>query len=130
MESFDNTKGVALAAFGSEAYMWWAVNMACTLKHYSPQVPVQLIASEPILSSLKLQKLESLFDYLTTLETTDYLTESAALFPAKAKLSLPSYFAFDTTLYMDVDGAVIKDVSPLLQLPFKLVMQVNSWYRP
>ena len=121
--------GISLLAIGSEGYLWWAVNMACTVKYYSPDLPVQLIATRSIIDKIKAQQLERVFDYFTEIIEEDYL-DNGQLSPGKAKLKLPEYFIFDRTIYLDVDGCVIKDLTPLFDIPTDFATHVNGTYKP
>jgi len=123
-------KGISLLALGSEGYMWWAVNMACSVKHFSAGLPVQLIASGALIDKIKKLQLEKVFDYFTEIAEEDYLDDKGKLSPGKAKLKLTDYFIFERTIYLDVDGCVIKDLSPLFDLPTLFAAQVNGTYQP
>ncbi len=122
-------KGITLLAIGSEGYMLWAVNMACCIKHYSPQLPVQLVASRSIIDKIKACRFELVFDYFTEMVEEDY-TAQGQFSPGKAKLSLPGYFIFERTIYLDVDGCVIKDLTPLFDLPGHFIAQLEGSYKP
>jgi len=108
-------KGVALLAIGSEGYMLWAVNMACSIKYFSPDLPIQLIASADMIERVKENEYDKLFDYFTEMQRPHYEHEGR-LAPGKAKLKMYEYFIFDKTLYFDTDGLVIKDCRPLFDL--------------
>ena len=121
-------RGISLLAIGGDAYMWWAVNMACSIKYYSPDVPVQLIASRGIIDKIKAQQLEKVFDYFTEIIEDDY-TQNAAFAPGKAKLKLPEYFIFERTIYLDTDGCLIKDITPLFDAPADFGVQLSGSYK-
>ncbi len=120
-------QGVTLLSIGSEGYLMWAVNMACTIKHYSPGVAIQLITTKNIEERIKRYGFEKVFDHFTIIEETEY-TENGKLAPGKLKLALPQHFIFDRTIYFDVDGCIIKDITPLFENPGKFITHVNATY--
>ncbi|HWB62796.1 MAG TPA: hypothetical protein VG603_04735, partial [Chitinophagales bacterium] len=130
MQQTTATKGIALLCTGHETYMHWAVNMACSLKAVSPNIPIQLVGSGANLEHVRHSGFEKVFDLITPMRWEDYSDAKGSFFPAKAKLMLPGYFDFDTTLYLDVDGVAIKDINPLFEKPDALVMQLNGYYQP
>lgn len=121
-------KGISLLAIGGEGYMLWAVNLACTIRKYSPNLPIQLIASKKIIDAIKAGRLEKVFDYFTTMEEDDFTDADGKLFPAKAKLLLPEYVMFEKSLYIDVDTAVFKDLTPIFNIESDFVAQCNTVY--
>ena len=94
-------RGIVLLAMGSPAYGNLAFNMAVSLREHSPNIPIQLVYEEHAISHLG-EWHRSFFD--------------GKLFPANAKLHLYEYSAFDKNIYLDVDGLVIKDITPLFDL--------------
>lgn len=120
-------KGVTLLAIGSDAYRMWAINMACTLKYFAPDLLIQLVASAEIKQAILNNGEEKLFDYMTIMDSGHYETKGV-LAPGKAKLALPSYFLFEQTLYLDTDGIVLKDVRPVFDTDAPLVMHINDWF--
>lgn len=101
-------KGIVLLAVGNKYYAQWAYNMAVSIRYHSPDVPIQLVYSEGILHGIE----DSVFDVKTKMRLEDYFESKIA--PQRAKLSLYKYLAFDESLYLDVDGLVVKDIKPLL----------------
>jgi hypothetical protein len=122
-------KGISILAFGNEGYMLWAVNLACTIRLYSPGLPIQLIASEQIINSIKANHFESVFDYFTLMPEEDFTDKEGKLFPAKAKLKLMDYFMFEKTIYLDADTALVRDVAPLFDSDFEFSTIINLVYR-
>jgi len=118
------TKGVSILAIGSSAYGRWAVNFAVSLRYHSPDVNVQLICDEKNL--LETSHYHHLFERITKMDLLDCVNDSGDFFPAKAKLNLYKYFAYEQTAYFDVDAVVIKDVSPLFELTGDIYTDVQG----
>jgi len=100
------TKGIALLLFGNNpVYCKFAHNLIMSLRHFSPNVPIQLIYEFDAIKG---------FEYL--LEWSDTHTQiSDEIFkePAFYKLSWQHFAAFDQSIYLDVDSLIIKDIEPL-----------------
>ena len=118
------TKGVTLIAIGGYGYLKWAVNMAASLKYHSPNVAIQLICSKQLHSDAV--SLSHLFDVFTIVEDSVFNDEQGRLFPAKLKTSLYNYLAFDESIYLDVDGVVMKDITPLFDQKEDIVTDVQG----
>jgi hypothetical protein len=103
-------KGVVLLLFGNNTtYTKWAYNLILTLRHYSPDISIQLIYEE-----------ESIIGYEWILGMVDVQTKVEGIsredhlsIPAKAKLSWHEHNIFEQAIYLDVDGIIIKDIEPL-----------------
>lgn len=108
-------RGIILLAIGSPAYGNFAFNMAVSIREYSPNLPIQLIYEEHAISHLN-EWQRSFFDWLTLIDSEDSRYPDGKLFPANAKLHLYEYSAFEKNIYLDVDGLVIKDLTPLFDL--------------
>lgn len=118
------TKGVSLLAIGSSAYGAWAVNFAVSLKYHSPDVSIQLICDE--VNLVDTARHHNLFERITKIDPIDCVDAEGEFFPAKAKLNLYKYFAYDQTAYFDVDAVVIKDISPLFELNGNIYTDVQG----
>lgn len=118
------TKGVSILAIGSSAYGAWAVNFAVSLKYHSPDVSIQLICDEANL--LDTAHYHHLFNVVTKIDAIDCIDAEGEFYPAKAKLNLYKYFAYDQTAYFDVDAVIIKDVSPLFELNGNIYTDVQG----
>lgn len=105
------SRGVTLVAIGGYGYMQWAINMAVSLRYHSPAVAIQLITSQILKPNA--YAIAGLFDEVTIVSDSAFTDEQGRLFPAKLKTSLYSYLHFDETIYLDVDGVIIKDITPL-----------------
>lgn len=119
------TRGVTLIAIGDRGYFNWAVNMACSIKYHSPTVKIQLITEERFRDDSKM--FPEFFDILTVVDEEAY-TENGSLFPAKLKLKLYDHLYFDETLYFDVDGCVLKDITPLFDHEADLAGDIQGVY--
>lgn len=118
------TKGVSILAIGSSAYGAWAVNFAVSLRYHSPDVNLQLICDET--NFVDTSKYHHLFTRIDKIAIYHYQEMGGELFPAKAKLNLYKYFAYDLTAYFDVDAVIIKDVRPLFELKGNLYTDVQG----
>ena len=119
-------RGVTLIAIGGYGYLKWAVNMAVSLKYHSPDVAIQLITSEKLFLDASGKK--ELFDIITVVENQMFEDESGRLFPAKLKTQLYQLLHFDETIYLDVDGCIIKDITPLFEIKENLATDVQGVY--
>lgn len=94
---------ILLIAFGKPGYAKAAYNLAFSLKHFSPDIPITIF-HDGILDSLPEEK-KIYFDEIRHLEKAD---------PAKIKSQIYDISPFEETLYLDVDGIALKDISPLI----------------
>ena len=100
---------ITLLAIGSPAYGKFAYNLAVSIKFYN-DLPIQLIYEDSALSHLSNT---NPFDKLTKINEQD-CRKDGRLFPAKAKLAIPKYCAYDKAIYLDVDSICIKPLDSLL----------------
>jgi len=98
------TKGVSILAIGSSGYGRWAVNFAVSLKYHTPDVDIQLICDEQNL--VETSHYHHLFERVTKIDSIDTVDDNGEFFPAKAKLNLYKYFAYDKTAYSNVAGVI------------------------
>lgn len=103
-------KGILLIAVGSSpelrsGYRNWAKNMIRTIRKFSPEIPIQLLydGDQPELDC----------DYFTNV--TGLCEKPHTFEPAEIKLRLDDFTEFDATLYLDVDGCIIKPLEPLFE---------------
>ena len=123
-----NMKGVTLIAIGKYGYLQWAINMALSVKYDTPDCNIQLITSEFLKPDAEAAKANyGCFDILTVVPNEAYMDEGR-LFPAKLKTSFYDYLAFDETVYLDVDGCMIKDISPLFDIKADFASDVQAVY--
>lgn len=119
------SKGITIIAIGNIGYLRWAHNMVVSLKYNSPKVAVQLLVGEDLYDEAK--KIPY-FSIITKLPKAAYTDSSGALFPAKLKLKLYEYLYFDETIYLDVDGLMFKDVTPLFDTKANISGDIQGVY--
>jgi len=118
--------GIVLLAIGLPDYGKLALNMAISIRHFSGDLPIQLIHDSTSISGIK-DNLPSIFDVITEIDEKDCRL-NGKVYPAKAKLSLFKYAAFDRNLYLDVDGVAIKDLRPFFEAERKFYeSEVQGW---
>lgn len=105
-------KGVTLIAIGKPEYGYWAVNMAVSIKVHNPDIKIQLIYEDKTVAKC-LDRL-GIFDYTTKIKHQH--AYPAGFQPGFAKLNIYKYLKFKETIFLDVDGIVIKDLEPLFEL--------------
>lgn len=120
------TKGVTLIAIGGYGYLKWAVNQAASLKYHSPEIPIQLICSHELKADATSNS--NIFDIITVIENDKWQDEQGRLFPAKLKTSFYHLLEFEETIYFDVDGITLKDITPLFNQKADLVSDVQGVY--
>lgn len=89
--------------------------MAASIKHYAPNARIHLLHDRKATAGILLDEPygpKMLFDGHTIMDPSDY-TLDGKFAPGYAKTNLYDYMPFDHTIYLDVDGCAIKDVSPL-----------------
>lgn len=114
-------KGIVLLAVGKPSYMKFAYQQALSIKYHSPNIPIQLICEQELLSPLK-DKWKVIFDEITFIQKEDAYRPvelkgriSEQLEPGFAKLNIYKYLKYDESIYFDVDGICITDVNPLFK---------------
>lgn len=106
----DKTKGILLLAFGRKGYAYAAYNISLSIKIHSPDVHITLYTDENVASYVENF---NFCDEVKFLSEDEYKTDGK-IDPAKIKTDLYSYLPYDETLYLDVDGVVLKDIQPLI----------------
>ena len=76
-------KGVILLAFGKRGYGFMAYNLSFSIKHYSPNIPIHLIATREVLKEVTDH---SVFDSIEWLES---VPSDPGLFKAQIGRNLP-----------------------------------------
>lgn len=94
---------IVLFAFRKRGYVQQAYNLAFSLKHFSPDIPVTLF-HDGIINKFPEEK-RHVFDSIVKIENPDI---------AKFKAEIYDLSPYDETLYLDVDGIALKDISPLI----------------
>ena len=105
------TKGIVLMAFGKSGYYQMAFIMALSIKIFNPELQVCLISDGKEQSHLSGRTF--VFDTIEHMDTRDCMT-LGSIDPGKAKTRIYQYLPFDHNLYLDVDGIVLKDITPML----------------
>lgn len=98
-------KGVLLLAFGKRGYGFMAHNLSLSIKHYSPTIPIHLIATREVVKEVTDK---SVFDSIEWLEDSP---QDPGLFKAEIGRRLP----FQHTLFLDVDALCIQPLEPLFE---------------
>lgn len=105
------SKGILLIALGKH-YNKLAYNMSKSIKRFS-DIPVACITDETDVNIL------SAFDNIITPKLCDYM-EGYSFNPFFLKTRIYDLTPFDHTIYLDVDGLVLKDLTPLFNHKFKI----------
>jgi hypothetical protein len=98
-------RGVLLISIGKPAYARFAYNMAVSIKSTSPDIAIQL-ATDGNTNSID----TSIFDHVTNIPES-ICKLNGKTYPALTKLSMYDLSVFYETLYLDVDGLIIKDLN-------------------
>ena len=126
-------RGVNLLVVGNPVYMKYAANMIVSIKAYSPDIPVNLIAEKRLIAYLP--QYYHLWDIFTEIDRKDCYDEGVKLNPGRAKLNLYPYLwknnNWTECIYLDVDGLVIRDVDKLFDFDantfFKCQKDAMHW---
>lgn len=130
----NETMGIMLMAFGKPQYAQMAYNMAFSIKAHTPDVKIQIVYDKECLGGL-MEYERWVFDVFTELKKADLTDSKTGKFsPGKAKTRMDEYAAFDRTIYLDVDGICLKDITPLLDhcktLNGYFYAQSANWWEP
>ena len=102
---------ITLLAFGRRGYAIATANMVLSLRHHGYRDRINLHCTEGM---------ELMLDERTKDEVVLHrLSNELASDPGFCKVSLPSIITDPTTLYLDVDGIAMKDVTPLIDQLYK-----------
>lgn len=121
------SRGVTMMAFGKPIFYEFAFNMLLSIKKHSADLPIQLIHD----GNLKeLSGREGMFDILTRIKRDDYI-DGNKLQAGLAKCSMYDYLAFEETMYLDVDGLILKDITELFdqEEDFKIQKDEMHWVK-
>jgi hypothetical protein len=110
------TKGILLVAFGSKGYPYFAHNLAYSIKHHNRDLKIHLL-HDGCLSYLPADR-QDVFDSTSLIDFED-LKSWEKTEPGKLKTRLFKYLPFDNTLYLDVDGLAISDLTSTLDAMVK-----------
>lgn len=101
------TVSITLLAFGRRGYAIATANMVLSLRHYGYRGRINLHCTEGM---------ERMLDDATKQEVLLHrLSDELGRDPGLCKASLPSLIQDRATLYLDVDGIAMKDVTPLVE---------------
>lgn len=104
-------KGILLIALGSH-YSKLAYNMAKSIKAYS-DIPISCVTDET--DSLLLTE----YDKIIQPKMCDYM-EGYTMNPFYLKTKIYDLTPYERTIYLDVDGIALKDLTPLFAYNFKI----------
>lgn len=99
------SKGVYILALGSPTYVQWAVNLAASVRYYSPALHITLLHDGCFNRLIDVEK--GLFDSNEVVNLCDYTDKKGMFQPGKAKLNLYKYFKHDENLFIDADSICI-----------------------
>lgn len=116
-----NDKGIVLISVGAKGYPYMAFNLAYSLKHHCPNIPIHLIADQSY-EYLPLDR-RFVFDSVSPVDYDDYHTHGT-MDPGKLKVRIYKYLPFKHNLYMDVDALCLQ--SP--ERPFEMMVKDERWY--
>lgn len=97
-------EGILLVSFGSATYAKYAYNMAYSIRHYCQSLPIYLYTDGVGMDQID----QSVFDRVEKYEFD--LND-----PGLNKIKLFEISPFEKTLYLDVDGVCLQDISPLFK---------------
>lgn len=104
--------GFVLLAFGKPIYGAMAYNMALSIKYHNPNIPIHLVYEDQAMTYLT-ERHYQYFDSFQLLNKED-LYDGETLNPGKMKVSVYDYLPYKYNLYLDVDGAALCDLQPLI----------------
>lgn len=107
--------------WGNRAYGYAAHNLALSLNHYSPSIPITILTDSEAKKGLRLP---DLFHQIIDLPVTP-------VDPALAKMQIYDKLPYQETIFMDVDGLMLRDIEPLfdeLSNGGDYRCHVHAWY--
>ncbi len=110
------TKGVFLVAFGNSCYGRAAMNLALTIKHFDPDLPITLLHDSLVFS-------KGFFD-MGVFDNCISLGDAELSNPAKIKTSIYKHLPYDYNLYLDVDALCLQSLIPL----FNRLIESKKYY--
>ncbi len=97
---------VTLLAFGRRGYAYASANMVASLRHHGYAGPIHLHVGSGLLPYLP--------PHTHDQATIHELAEEYCQDPGWCKVNLPNIFVGEESLYLDVDGICLRDITPLL----------------
>jgi len=120
------TRGVSLLVVGKPSYARFYANMALSIRKHSPDLKIQAIFEKGL--SKHLYPFLQVWDELTIIDNDDCYDLKGNLDPGKAKISLYKYYKYDETIYLDVDGIIVKDITPLFEQERDFIIQKDAMH--
>lgn len=96
------SRGIFLMTFRNPAYGFMAYQIAMSIKHYSPHIPIYLLTDEIAVSKLRT---------LEFFDTVEYMETPAD--PALCKIMMYDKLPFDHNIFLDVDGLCLSEMDSL-----------------
>lgn len=112
-------RGITNLVVGKPVYMYFWVNLAISLKLHN-DYPIQLVTQKNLLNYIP--PYCHLYDFLTIIDDKDVYSEDR-IAAGKAKVNLYKYLKFDETVYLDVDGLCINEITDLFENSKDYVLQ-------
>lgn len=100
-------KGIVLIALGKRGYSFAAYNMAASIKYFNPAIHITVLTD-----GLKQLYNEDYFDDVILLPELAY-HHNGFFSPGKIKAHIYEHLPYEHNIYLDVDGCVLKDITPL-----------------
>jgi len=101
------SKGILLMSFGSQIYGGYAYNMANSIRRFS-DVKIHLLTDEVSIDGFD----KSVY---SSIEIVDFDKDRGKIDPCLAKIKLFDRSPFDKTLYLDVDGIMLRNPDELFE---------------
>lgn len=111
-------------AFGKPIFVEFAFNLALSIRTYCPNYKIQLIHDDYI---KELGDRANFFDILTPIDRADFW-DGKRIQAGVAKCNLYKYLHFEETLYLDVDGLVLKDITQLFEQEQDFKIQADGMH--
>lgn len=99
-------KGIVLMCYGNKAYGKYAYNMAHSIRHYS-DIPIHLLCDHESTSGIDMSVCTSIA-FIEPSRRSDGQYDHAL-----NKINVFKHSPFERTIFLDVDGIVLKDILPL-----------------
>lgn len=114
-------KGILLLSIGNPCYARYTHNMAVSIRANS-ELPIHIVTDGNYPAE---EFHRDIADKTIQIDYSDCHDNNGKLYPAKAKLSIQKYSEFDETLYLDVDGLLLKDID--IDFDGEFQIQVNGY---
>lgn len=103
-------RGVYIVGLKDKSYVNWAVNLAASVKLYSPDLFITFL-HDGCFTSIPPEE-QAIFDKAVIVNEEHY-TDNKEFQPGKFKLHLYEYFEHEENIFIDADSILIKDILPL-----------------